>query len=121
MDIFNNIALIRKTIAITLLGISQIFWTCNKHSDIDNEIKEQIGLYYLKSSTAVGGGSWHIHNIDLISKEQTTPKNWTVKAIINGIYSSPPLGNPIPDSKFRDTAVFHFKIDTEGNWICNEL
>ena len=89
----------------------------------DSDIKDQIHQYYMKMSTAAGGGSWHVSEVQIIEKKRDTKQKgvWEVKAITDGIYESPPLGNPVPDKNFSDTIQFHFKKNENDIWLCTEL
>jgi hypothetical protein len=101
---------------IALIFIGMV--SCN-HEPTEDAIKDEIRMHYMGQSMAVGGGSWHPDEVNILKKE-TDKRNksvWLITAETKGTYESPPLGNPVPDEAFCDTLKFEFKKNEKGIWV----
>lgn len=92
--------------------------SCN-NEPAEDVIKDEVRMHYMGMSMAVGGGSWHPDEINILKKEpgETDKKMWIITAETKGTYESPPLGNPVPDEAFCDTLSFEFKKGEKGVWM----
>ncbi|NUM31014.1 MAG: hypothetical protein HUU47_01670 [Bacteroidetes bacterium] len=104
-------------IIVKILFITLIFSACNAPPK-DDFIKDSIYNRYSIMSLSVGGGTYNVIEIKILSKKKLqNTKEWNVKAEVKGNYKN----GSIPDGSkysqnFNDTVNLIFYKQTQNSW-----
>lgn len=87
----------------------------------EDEVKQMVELWYAQESSADGAGNWDVREIKvlIIDRDRENKKIFHTTSLVNGIYHSPPLAEPRPDTTFSDT--LHMNLTWNGaKWVTAE-
>ena len=108
----------KKSIKIPIaLFLVIIIISCNNPPKEDF-IKDSINDRYSMMGLAAGAGSWAVNEIKILSINKTKiPKEWEVKAEVNGFYENRSLPEGIQDQhNFKDTIKLIFIKKSMNEW-----
>lgn len=107
---------------IFLLLFTLGFNSCNNELT-DEDIQGNVRMYYMQMGLAAGSGSWKPNEINILKREADKKGKyvWLITTETKGIYTSPPLGDPVPDELFCDTLKFKFSQNNHKIWECEPV
>ena len=92
--------------------------TAKEPSDAD--IEQAIKDMYAHMSSADGGGSYHISNIEILEKKPgKDADHFLVKIKASGTFKNPPLANPKPDEDYAETRDEEI-VFKQGKWMWHD-
>jgi len=79
--------------------------SCSTSPPTEDEVKQNVELWYVQQSSADGAGGWDVKSITVLSitKDADHKGIFNTVSLVNGIRHHPPLAVPRPNEPFSDT------------------